>query len=120
LYGLKVALTSGGSTINYTVHYSDASTSTGSFSVPDWNCAGCANYAIAGLGRTDNSGFESAIWAIYEGDITVNQSKTVSSVSFTSSGSWTGIFALSNDNIPPVPQAYDLWIRYNKTTLINK
>jgi hypothetical protein len=25
-----------------------------------------------------------------------------------------------NDNIPPVPQAYDLWIRYNKTTLINK
>jgi parallel beta-helix repeat protein len=25
-----------------------------------------------------------------------------------------------NDNIPPVPQAYDLWIRYNKTILINK
>lgn len=94
-YGLKIALTSGGSTLNYTVHYSDATTSTGSFSVNDWNCAGCNAYAISGLGRTNTSGFESAIWAIYENDITINQAKTVTSVTFTSSGSWTAIFAES-------------------------
>jgi hypothetical protein len=93
--GLKMAVTSGGATLNYTVHYSDATTGTGSVSVNDWGCAGCSNYAVANLGRTDNSGFESAIWAVYENDITVDANKTVSSVDFTSSGSWTAIFGMS-------------------------
>jgi hypothetical protein len=90
-----MAVTSGGATLNYTVHYSDATTGTGSFSVNDWGCAGCSNYAVANLGRTDNSGFESAIWAIYENGISVDTTKTITSIDFTSSGSWTAIFGMS-------------------------
>lgn len=98
---IKVAVTSGGSSVNYTIHYSDATTGTGTFSVPNWGCAGCTIGAATNLGRTDASGFESAGWAIYEGKIIPNPSKTVSSISFTSTGSWTSIFAASKSFVPP-------------------
>jgi hypothetical protein len=44
---------------------------------------------------------DASYWAIYEDSLSPNPSKTVNSITFTSTGSWVSIFALTNVLTPP-------------------
>lgn len=99
---------SGTGTINYQVNYSDASTSTGTLNFPDWFLASSSTSTIRALGglnrvaRTNASAFETGgNFNLFEAPISItvaNQSKVVTSVTFTWSGSGsarTSIFAIT-------------------------
>lgn len=94
---IKIALTSGGTSVTYKINYSDGTNTTVSHSINNWACQGCAFYAINNLGRVDGTGaLETTYWAIYEDSISPNPAKIVNSITFTSTGSWVSVFALTN------------------------
>ncbi|MBS1653263.1 MAG: hypothetical protein JSU05_00330 [Bacteroidetes bacterium] len=89
----------GTGTVNYTVNYSDATTSTGSISFPDWFLAASTSSSIRALGSLDRVSwaspgtFDNATnFNIYEAPISIpgaSQSKVINSVSFAWSASGT-------------------------------
>jgi len=96
---VMLLLNSGNCNLGYQVNYSDASHDNGVLSVPDWGCTTCGINAIAKLGRVDNSGkIESDYWSMAEDSIITNPSKLISSITFSPTGSWVNIFALSQSN----------------------
>jgi hypothetical protein len=99
---------SGTGTVNYQVNYSDATTSTGTLNFPDWYLAPGSSSSIRALGnlnrvsRNSSSSFETGgNFNLFEAPITIsvaNQSKVVSSVNFSWSGSGSAranIFAIT-------------------------
>lgn len=118
---IKIALTSGGISLNYQINYTDGSNDLISHSISNWACGSCTSYAINGLGRTDNSGkMESSVWAIYEDSILPNPNKSVKSITFTPSGSWVSIFALLSvpNGTTNIPQSVSATITAPQTILI--
>ena len=89
----------GTGTLNYTVNYADASTSTGALSFPDWFLASATSSTIRAIGGLDrvswaNPGaFETGTnFNLFEAPISIpgaSQSKVVNSVNFTWSASGT-------------------------------
>ena len=108
---IKVALTSGSATVNYQVNYSDGSHDNGSMKVRDWACNGCGSYVVTHLGRINTNGLlETDYWGIYEDSILINSNKTVNTITFSPSGAWLAVFALTSSspaktNLLPVANA---------------
>ena len=107
---IKLAVTSGGTPVNYTVNYKDGTSDNGTLNLSDWSCYSCSSFVINGLGRTDINGFGSGSWAIYEDSIVPNPNKVINSITFEPLASWVSVFALSSQvnpaaNIPPTASA---------------
>ena len=82
--------------INYTINFSDLSTETGTISVDDWFCPGCAAYGIKDLGRAQvfSGNLNGTDFTIYEYPITIavpDQLKQINSIDFTVPGTETAV-----------------------------
>ena len=115
------ASSNGASDFSVTLNYSDGSSDTKDFTVPDW-CATSSAYAIQSLGRVsrktgdtsgDNAGANYP--GLYDNLIDANPSKLVTSIKFSKKAdagndSKTGIFAvcgIAPDGVPSAPTASD-------------
>lgn len=98
----------GTGTLNYTVNYADATTSTGSISFPDWFLAASTSSAVRALGSLDRvtwaspGAFDNSTnFNLFEAPISIpgaSQSKVINSVSFAWSASGTArvnVFAIT-------------------------
>ncbi len=98
----------GTGTLNYTVNYADATTSTGSISFPDWFLASSTSSSIRALGSIDRISWaspgtfdNSTSFNLFEAPISIsagNQSKVISSVNFVWASSGTArvnVFAVT-------------------------
>lgn len=83
--------------VNYTIHFFDGSTSSGSWNIPDWYCTSCTQYAINGLDRAslaDGSNDGSPGFVIYEQAITLSGAQTnkqITSIDFAVPSNQVGI-----------------------------
>ena len=76
---------SGNAQVNYTIYFSDLTSQSGSFTLADWFCSSCTQYAVNGLDRVNlslqgpdlNPNFD-----IYENKIILAGGKTVDSIAF--------------------------------------
>ena len=102
---------SGNTIVNYTVQFSDLSSFTGSFVLPDWFCNSCSEYAINGLDRVNLNDLSDDLnpnFDIYENKITLsggNQSKAIDSISFSVPGNQgvANIFGITGYHTTPLP-----------------
>ena len=98
----------GTGTLNYTVNYADATTSTGSISFPDWFLAASTSSSIRALGSLDRvtwaspGAFDNSTnFNLFEAPISIpgaSQSKVINSVSFAWASSGTArvnVFAIT-------------------------
>ena len=74
--------------VNYTIHFTDATTATGGFTVLDWFCNNCTPYAIRDVGRAQRpvGNFNGNQFAIREYPINLvlsDQAKQISSIDFS-------------------------------------
>jgi hypothetical protein len=107
LYVLGTTGSGTGST-NYTVNFTDGTTTTGTITFPDWYYTGTTNVALGGLSRVarSNSAFDTQLgkFNLFELPITIsvpNQTKSISSVAFSWSGAGAArinIFGISGYN----------------------
>jgi hypothetical protein len=99
---------SGTGSANYTVNFSDGTTTTGTITFPDWYYTGTTNVALGGLSRVgrSTSAYDGLTgnFNLFELPITIsvaNQSKIINSVSFSWSGAGAArinIFGISGYN----------------------
>jgi hypothetical protein len=79
---------SGGSSVGFTINFTDATTATGTLNIDDWFCNGCTTYAIKDLSRVDPDGDVNGpnLFALREYAITLSasdQAKQISSIDFS-------------------------------------
>jgi hypothetical protein len=117
----------GSQIIDYTITFSDASTTNGSFTIDDWGCSTCTPFGIRGLDRvnsagTPDGGTNYGMWDYPISLSVLDQAKNIVSIHFTIlSGTATanifGITGISTTTLPVTLEYYTARVENGKALL---